>query len=395
MRKIVFIIIGVVIVIILFLVWLYLIIFENPSSPQDVFTNLGFIEEPTERGVAEDETVDEVTDIVTTVPSLRGQTLRQLTTRPVAGFTFVEDEDQLIVRYVERGTGYIYDINTLDGVELTLSRTTIPRTAEAEFSEDGTHVSLTVYERTFKSTSVGSINGETGSLNRVPLPPNAKNISFTSDNKVLYTHFNNNETVGYDFDSSSGVRRELFKTPLRDIVINWNDGLNIIMHTKPSHRLPGFAYTIEQNNFTRLSGGLNALAVLADDRYILKTHLHNGQLRSFTSSMGSDTQIMQTHSLLPEKCTFSSEPEAYLWCASPVGFIDGNNLTNWYKGLNNFSDFLWEINIEEGWSRSLADIQSISGRQIDVDRMTVSPNNTYLLFRNKIDGSLWIYDLSL
>src|SRR5258706_5577502 len=61
--------------------------------------------------------------------------LRKLVSAPVAGFTIISGTTT-VVRYLEKDTGHIYDIN-LQGSNQRVTNTTIPRVYEAIFANDG------------------------------------------------------------------------------------------------------------------------------------------------------------------------------------------------------------------------------------------------------------------
>ena len=145
MNKQVFIIIGSVIVLILLAVWVYLLFFGTADTADDVFANLGLNgEEDTTIVVA--PIVEEEQPLV----NMERPKLRQLTTKPVAGFNEVQHtaSSTPVLYYAEMGTGHIYTINLQSGEEVRISGTTIAQANEALFSHDGATVAIASFSNT-------------------------------------------------------------------------------------------------------------------------------------------------------------------------------------------------------------------------------------------------------
>ncbi|HEY0221172.1 MAG TPA: hypothetical protein VGC58_03045 [Candidatus Paceibacterota bacterium] len=66
----------------------------------------------------------------------------------------------------------------------------------------------------------------------------------------------------------------------------------------------------------------------------------------------------------------------------------------WYKGIVSFSDDIWQYNTKDFTSKSLTDLKSESGEDVDVIKPILSENEQYLIFVNKKDNSLWSLDLT-
>ena len=137
MKKQIIIFSGIVIIFTLLLVWVYLLFFGTPKSSEQVINDLGFGD-----GDAEilNNTIGSSTEsmINTNRPKLR-----QLTTKPVAGFNEIlatNTEKLPTIYYVEMGTGHIYSINLDSGEETRISATTMAGTNIASITNTGEYV---------------------------------------------------------------------------------------------------------------------------------------------------------------------------------------------------------------------------------------------------------------
>ena len=99
--------IGLVLIVLVLGVWLYLLFFGTPDTADEVFSDLGFdIASQPVNVVA-----PEIPAASDTFVDTAGEKLRQITTRPVAGFVSFFSSSTDLVRYAERGTGHIYELN--------------------------------------------------------------------------------------------------------------------------------------------------------------------------------------------------------------------------------------------------------------------------------------------
>jgi hypothetical protein len=107
--------------------------------------------------------------------------------------------------------------------------------------------------------------------------------------------------------------------------------------------------------------------------------------RGSTTDLGINT--------FPEKCVWSTKERGVVFCAIPESMPIGLYPDTWYQGRILFSDNLWKINTVTMEYRVLSLIRESSGEFVDVENIKLSKNEDYLIFRNKIDLSLWGYNL--
>jgi hypothetical protein len=170
--------------------------------------------------------------------------------------------------------------------------------------------------------------------------------------------------------------------------------------TKPSGFAPGYAYTLNTKTkaFTRLFGGINGLTTLGSPDL---SQVLYGESGSGTLNLGvfvsKDSSL---HDLsvrtLPEKCVWANTEKGIVYCAVPENVAFNTYPDVWYQGLITFSDDIWKINTNTGEKEILMipDRQP-GGEIIDMTNMSIDPNDDYLIFNNKIDLSLWGYQLKV
>jgi hypothetical protein len=380
--------IGIVIIILVLGVWVYLMLFGTPEKPGEVFTNLGF--EISQQDTAITPPSPNI-PLETLVDTQSGASLRQLTTRPIAGFTFASTSNGTAVRYVERGTGHVYQILLESGTESILSGTTIPRVSEAVFSPDANTVALSSYTNNQSDVFVGKLSAD-GNLLGISLQPGAENIAFSSDDEVLYTIATQGTTRGYTHNIDTLAQTELFSMNYTNLDVGWGSDLNVTyLATKPSQELEGFIYTVAGNILTPATFSAYGLSALFNNDYILTTYIKDGVYTSSaidTDGISYDLPLIA----LKEKCVFDTNNSNLVWCAAPIQDISTSYVEDWYKGIITSEDYLWRINIATQTAQLFADPERLTGRSVDIKSIAISSDGTLLTFTNKINQTLWLFE---
>lgn len=387
-KKLLFIIPGVTLLLLALSIWVYLLIYGAPEEQSEVFTNLGF-------GNSSDTvvvpTVEETPVIEQDFTPPPPEALTQLTIRSAVGSTFFSSGSSTKIRYVERGTGHVYQINTDGTGEERLSNKTVLRTTNAAFSPDAQYIALIQEELFFSEAVILSL---TDSDVEIFLPFNAKNITFgeTSDT-IRFTISDNLGTRGYEDDLITNERTLLFSLPLKEVGMHWESDEEFYVYTKPSELLDGALYRVIDGILQRTIRGGYGFTNLISPRYII-----SGKIEADTPIMSAyhfDTKetVRLPLSLIPEKCTFDGIDEHTLWCATPLNLPNMNYPDDWYIGSFVFEDLLWEVNIITQEAQLVADFVDLSGRQIDVTN--IKTEDSLLLFTNRIDETLWAFNTLL
>lgn len=382
MRRTIFITIGSVILLLIFSVWVYLLLFGAPKEVNEAFTNLGFgsftpIEE-------NQESLEQTAQL-----NLQSGNLSQLTTRPVAGFGFiVTGSTTEKLRYAERGTGYIFEIDLISGVETRVSAKTNLGVTGAYFSTDGNAVALVSETDSGRRVNLEELGDRERSHS---LPTTATNLYFSTSTELRYLTTTSEGSVGYVYNLDEMTTDELFFLPLSDVNILWGSE-ETLFYNLPSPSLRGGLYRINSNLTSKVGESAFAFSAIAPKSgtgTYLTTEANieqNGNLKSSIQT-GSST-INLPFVALPEKCALYENNK--MWCASNALELGRGAQTDWYKGLIRFADLLWQVDVSTGKTVLLDNITEISGRDVDVIDLQVDRNSTYLLFKNKQDNTLWL-----
>lgn len=371
-------------------VWIYILINDSQVevAPQQ---NTEFDSAPTvnnNEGTASD---DNTRSVSLTEP------LVQLTDRPVAGATYVEINKEIFVRYVERGTGHVFQISLATGEETRISGTTIPRVVDAVWSPSGTRVALTVevepYETETYIAHLTTNDSGTQILDGFTLDAHAHSLAFDKvGDTVFYAVSGTQSTVGYAENLKTGERSTMFEAPFTQIEVLWGD--TIYIYNKPAMELRGFLYSVDGDVLTRLAGEQGLMAKQNEETLLISHSEHEQlQTRIYAPETASTTWLVTPG--YPEKCGFGHSTERkQMWCSGPMLLPPGNHPNDWYQGAVSFDDHLWQIDLETGTSTFLYDPRDIAGRALDGTDVTVDQTDSYVLFTNKPDGTLWLYDLT-
>jgi hypothetical protein len=396
MKKSFLIIIGVIIVIILIAIWVYLLFFGTPRTPDEIFANLG-MSGGTDSAPVMDEEFLPPSDPVVQIAAPTSP-LQQLTTRPIAGMMVQGTPDERIVWYMERGTGYIYQIDLLTRLETILSQVTIPQVTAATFSPSASSVLYTKSSPTIEHivAVLATTSEQIFIADYISLPPMAENIVYETDTTLLYTISSNDSTTGYRYNLESEVREELFIIPFTQITVNWGNGQDsIVVYTKPDHRLPGYSYTVRNNQLNAYHQSGNGLVVVNTDTFSAHTVIPPRVPRPVTTlhtNTGDSSEIAQL--IIPDKCAFHPQDIDTLWCASPSNALTPSFINDWYKGTVTSNDYLWQISVRGNSAKLLSAFENDTGRIIDAVDVLIAGDLSSILFRNRIDNTLWLYDLT-
>lgn len=382
MNKTILITIGVIIFALILGVWAYLFTFGTPKNVSDVFTNFG-------NGKTQDSSTLVDTTRIDTEPVTKNgrvQALKQISTRPVAGAGFTQDG----IRYVEQGTGHVYDIHLDTGEETLMSGTTIPGTRRAIFSENAEFVAITMQDNNTTKTIVGSL-AQGAQFSGKTLPSNATQVAFSkSTGTILYSLQESLGTVGYSYNLERDTTTRLFALPLRDVRMLWGNPAYVF--TTPTSNQRGYIYRIEKSDLHYVTEGGRGLMAFSTPDQLVITSNSDTSIQSLSLDTNGNT-MDQALPLIPEKCAVH---ESALYCGVPKETLNSYSFPDvWYKGITSYTDVLWSISLSEGKAVALVDFIAVSGRAIDIAKIGTDTTGQKIYFINKNDNTLWIFDTAL
>ncbi len=344
-------------------------------------------------------------DEVSGTPSNETETftskLRELSVEPVSGAGVFDVKAGTVVRYIEKATGHIYEVELFSPKQGRISNTTIPTVVDgiwgnknnsliARYLKDDDQTVQT-YSLTVKEVSTSTENTISG----VAFPDSISDVSVI-DGSVFYLQQGQISSNGYISNWSGGGKKLIWNSPLKELLSQYVNAKTVALTTKPHQNFPGYMYFVDTGTgqVRKILGDILGLSTLVNPTATKVLYLDQGINSLLVYDIKNTTSGTLTPATFPEKCVWSKKDVDVIYCAVPKSSINNNGLTNWYMGLESFSDDIWSYDIKNNTSSIVEDLSSESGGSIDVVKPIISDNGQYLIFINKTDNTLWSLDLS-
>lgn len=391
MKRSVFIIIGVVLVLVLLAIWIYVLFFGS-SENADRFADFDFGETTDPAYVpGQDEPVIDEPVIDVTSPDR----LRQLTTKPTIGYQEVRmsTTSDPLVYYVEAGTGHVFTINITTGEERRISGTTIPTSRAAVFTPNGEYVMIQSGQGANSRLVVAELDGASNNATFETIDEQVVSFNGVIGNQFLYAVQTINSTIGKVYDPETKSSRNLFTVPFREATIVWAetvDGAHYV-YPKATSRLEGFLYEVEGEGLQRLPVDGYGLSAVGNNDYVVFSKQNNNEYRTYVYEKETGSFFDTGFTQIPEKCVVSVVSDA-VYCANSLSQNDHRLPDVWYSGAIGFTDSIWEVYPETQSSVRLIDSLQETQREIDMFALSLSPDENNLYFLNKNDRTLWLFE---
>lgn len=328
--------------------------------------------------------------------------LTRLVAAPVAGYLPLK-ATTTAVRYLERATGHISDILLNEGKTLRITNTTIPRVYEAFFADSGASVIIRYLrdDNATIETYHGSIpklgQNEVGELKGVFLPVSIQDITTSSDGKKIFylTSFGGGSS-GFTSSPSNTARAQVFSSLLTEWLSSWPRERTVLMTTKPSGGVGGFAYTFDPINKTmeRLMGNIPGLTTLMspDGKWVFYGTAGAVGLSSGVYDVVAKEFFPLGIATIADKCAWNKDNT--LFCGVPSSAPARTYPDAWYQGSVLFTDRIWSVDPSTQGETLIYDIRSKTGLTLDAIRLSFASDSKTLFFINKKDQSLWSLNIS-
>lgn len=357
--------------------------------------------------------------------------LRKINATPTAGFSFIttpiyEDPNKNIepadtsvsgrkvplkkplrfvgasttIRFIERGTGHIYETSTSTVDKKRITNTTEPKIYEAYFVEKGdslivrgligsSDIISTRYVSVFTASTSESVEK---TLEFKDLPIQISDVAISPSKTQLFSIMSDG-VRGILSKIDGGATVGIFDTPYKEWIPTWPEEKNIVLTTKASAFAEGFSYILntQTKQLTRILGNIYGLTTLAspDISKILYSSSEKGSFTLHTFNRSDSSKNQLPLNTLPEKCVWAKKEKDVVFCAVPNNIAFSTYPDIWYQGLINFSDSIWKINVISGETRLISNTQEESSDIIDGINLQISDSDDYLIFTNKTDLSMW------
>lgn len=366
----------------------------SPESDRRTFFPLGLF-----GGEAETDTDADEGGTTTNAGGVFVPPVRQVVPDPVAAAVFTDRNGKLVLRYIDRATGHIFDAYATSTVIVPVSNTTVPRIQNAvwidplrlfvQYLEEDTNVVETFVGNVHEPAGTSTEGLLTGDF----LPPNLLAVAANPEGGVFSLTGTPDGSLG-NITLLDGTVRLVFTSPLREWLPQWGGSEVIGMTTKPSGNVPGYFFllSLESGSFSKVLAGLRGLTtnINQDGTAVIYASADDGMFLKRTILDSGVTQHFSVRTV-PEKCVWGTSLSSVVYCgvpdALPVDMPD-----SWYRGTTSLSDSLWQIDTETGLAVLIADLFDF-GEAIDMVSPSVSDDGSSLSFVNKRDGSLWLVQL--
>ncbi len=403
-KKNIYILISVILVLVLLVLFAFYMLNKNPDgSPTstNIFRNFFPFggDTVTDNTNTPEETPEEVP--VETNNDFT-QKLRKITSEPVAGAGILDVKAGSVVRYIEKATGHIYEVELFSPRQGRISNTTIPMVYEAfwgnkndslvaQYLKDD-DITVDTYTLTLKNISTTTENTISGTAME-------QNISSVSafGSSVFYLEQVSNASYGFVSSFDGKNKKQIWNSPIRELVSQYVNAKIVALTTKSEENTPGYLYFVDTTNagVRKIMGDIKGLTTLVNPTGSDVLYLdQDGSALMKTYALKDMSIETISPATFPEKCVWANKNTKVIYCAVPKDFIAVGNLTAWYKGQISFNDDVWKYDLENKTSNIILDLNKESGEEIDLIKPIISENDQYLLFVNKKDNSLWSLDLT-
>ena len=303
------------------------------------------------------------------------------------------------LRFMEQGTGFVYDTEVRGANTHKITETTIPQALIALFDDTGTNVLVRLIKSNGETvaTYLGAITNGTGNSTGVItgdfLPENIPDVTASPDKKSFaYLMPTSTGVAGMTMKADGTAKKQIFSSSFSEWLLGWTSK-GLTLTTKASATVSGYTYTVTP------AGILSR--ILAPKRGLTTNMSPDGKtiLYSFSGSSSVALHIYHTKDgsdvdtglhTLPEKCAWAADMIT-AYCGAPEVVSIATYPDDWYQGLLNFKDSIWKINTT---TNTTSEINNGEGNVLDTTNPALDQSGRYFLFINKVDSSLWSLDLT-
>ncbi len=329
-------------------------------------------------------------DVIENTDDAPTPTLREISSSPTAGaVAFQRDEDggqEVVIRYINRETGHIFE-TTRDSLRQTrVSNTTIPRIQHSTWKPDGSEVILHYLDgNEVLKSFYGAITD--GTLEGVFLSNNILETSVHTDSDLVYVRGNGSggDVILSNFDGTDTSL--LFSSMLSDWRVSWG-GDKVFLTTSAANNVPGVLYEVRSGRLEKIIEGDGLITeVSPNGEHVLFSTSDERGTSLFVYDIDEESVVELPFRTLAEKCAWSNSREVY--CASPFD-VNRSFLypDDWYKGIAHFSDDIWKYDVDSGIEQLVYDMNA-DNLNLDITNLSFDEEGSVLLFKDNITLSLW------
>ncbi|MSR71609.1 MAG: hypothetical protein EXS50_03020 [Candidatus Taylorbacteria bacterium] len=335
--------------------------------------------------------------------------LRQISIVPIAGSLVFSVGSTTKVRYTERGTGHIYETTSDNLSQTRISNTTIPKIYEAlwvrpdlfviRYLDEGeaniiSYVGSIIPTKRV-ATSTQFVDTIATTINGNFLSQNINSISASpKKDSILYFQQSSTGSTATISNSDGSKKNLVFNSSFKEWLPQWFKDDNVLLTSKASYESLGYSYilNLKTGSLTPAITKVRGLATLANpqgDRIMYSEGIQGGWKSNLYNSQTKKSEALLLKTF-PEKCTWGKKITSDLYCANPTFSLNSAIYPDdWYKGKVHFSDDIWKLDTITGTLTQIAPLKKLTSQDIDVVNLSTDERDSYLIFTNKTDLTLW------
>lgn len=314
-----------------------------------------------------------------------------------------------IVRYVDRGTGHVYQANDISPLVEKISNTTLPKIYEGywnknlnlailRYLKENTDTVTNFYAELRQTPDSISTSTTPFEIKGRYLSPEINQIAVSPTGEKVFTwNTENSMGIGYVSSFDEKNKTKIFESPITQVNIDWPEQSTVTITTKGLSNSDGYSYKIntKTTETKKILGNVRGLSVkMSSDgkQVIYSSGGKNISTKILNIKDNSSSEII--FSTLVDKCVWSKIRKNEIYCAVPIEIPDASYPEDWYKGSVLFTDQIWILDTNTKEVHLLANLLNLSKSLIDATQLTLDPKENFLYFINKRDLSLWSLDLN-
>ncbi len=323
--------------------------------------------------------------------------------KPVAGMAFVRSAGGERLRYVERATGYVYDVDVETGITERITNTLVPKTYEAIVTPGGRIIQRSLNDEGRIRTTIGVIATSSATESSTSTAPSLTNISLAADiaritvnpqtGALFYLVRDASGIVGFRSEWNGAKPTRVFSSTIMHWHPLWLSDNRIILVQAAADNMPGFAYEMGPNGAMRpIMRNVPGLTILPRaGGALLYGESRAGELALFAQISPTTTAVRLPIKTVADKCVWASGKDLVAYCGVPQGFVGQDFLDGWYRGIIHSSDAMWRVSVSAGAAEIV--YTPDTGTSIDIENPMIDSTGSYIAFMNNNDESLWILRL--
>lgn len=370
---------------------------------------------------------------INTAADTKKPIVRQLVADPVTSAISTSTPRGVVVRYIDRASGHIFEINPDTSNSVRITNTTIPKVLSAKWSTGASDILMTYIrnnnteptdlylhiDEVFPTTKTpakkitagqatttsSSTPVQTATLlttkSRIFGTGNIFTTISPSGDKTFYLSGEGVTLNGYMENFKTNELSKIWSSSISSWVANWvkdTAPAKIALYIKPISIGTGFGYLFDPStkSFDKVGQGGKGFTmnVNRSATYAVTATTEGNTINTDFVNIKTAASTIAPLRTMPEKCAWGMLSDKVVYCAVPNDIKQYEYPDAWYMGEVSFIDSLWKINVETGEVTRLANLLNETDELIDAIDISVAPGDQYLTFINKNDLSLWMLDLS-